>query len=576
MSSHSGKQRFSLSALYFSFTERRRTSDKLIFNIALLAVFGSLLYVVLSANSLFLTSVPTPGGTIVEGIVGTPRFVNPVLAITRADHDMVALVYSGLMKIDENGALVNDIAESITLSEDGRTYAIVLKRGIRFHNGLELTARDVAFTIALIQNPDLKSPLRGNWDGVVVEETGEYELNIVLEEAYAPFNENLTFGILPRELWDELPIEQIPFSQHNTEPIGTGPYKVTDVLRNKSGLITAYELSANSASNYDPNITTIVFNFYQNEEDLLEALRDRQIASTPSISNENLHLVDTNNYEILKSPLPRTFGIYLNQNRSIALRDESARKALGAAIDRQALVDEVLFGYGIPTDSPVPIGFGPVESSSSTITTGKEQAEALLREGGWTKTEAGTWQKNIDDEEVTLAVTLTTANTPLFDATATHIAEAWESIGVSVSVSQFEQADLVQAIIRPRDFETLLYGAEIGRQADLYPFWHSSQKNDPGLNIAQYTNIDVDAYLEQMRLQQDKTLWQEALGKVEAILSNEAPAIFLFVPTFNYVLDTHVTATPLIGLSKPSERFANVSKWHIRSNDLWPIFSNQN
>ena len=574
MSSHSGKRRFSLSALYVSFTERRKISDKLIFNTAILAVFGSLLFVVLSANSLFLTSVPTPGGTIVEGIVGTPRFVNPVLAITRADHDMVALVYSGLLKIDENGKLVNDIAESITLSEDGRTYTIALKRGIRFHNGLELRARDVVFTIGLIQNPDLKSPLRGNWDGVVVEELGEYELSIVLEEAYAPFNENLTFGVLPRELWDELPIEQIPFSQHNTEPIGTGPYKVTDVLRNKSGLITAYELSANSASNYDPNITTIVFNFYQNEEELLEALHNREIASTPSISNENLDLVDTNNYQVLQSPLPRTFGVYFNQNRSIALRDESARKALGIAIDRQALVDEVLFGYGIPTDSPVPIGFGPVESSSSTAT-GIAPAEALLREGGWTKTENGTWQKNIDDEEVTLSVTLTTANTPLFDATATFIAERWEQLGVAVSVSQFEQADLVQAIIRPRDFETLLYGAEIGRQADLYPFWHSSQKNDPGLNIAQYTNIDVDAYLQRLRTQQDEAEWQSAIANVETIISNEAPAVFLFVPTFNYVLDRHVTATQLTGLSKPSERFANVSKWHIRSNDLWPIFSNQ-
>lgn len=176
---------------------------------------------------------------------------------------------------------------------------------------------------------------------------------------------------------------------------------------------------------------------------------------------------------------------------------------------------------------------------------------------------------------MTLSVTLTTANTPLFDATATFIAERWEQLGVAVSVSQFEQADLVQAIIRPRDFETLLYGAEIGRQADLYPFWHSSQKNDPGLNIAQYTNIDVDAYLQRLRTQQDEAEWQSAIANVETIISNEAPAVFLFVPTFNYVLDRHVTATQLTGLSKPSERFANVSKWHIRSNDLWPIFSNQ-
>jgi peptide/nickel transport system substrate-binding protein len=578
MASHNNGRRFSLSNTYFSFIERRKISDRFLFNLALIAVFISVLSAVLTANALFLTSVPTPGGTIVEGIVGTPRFVNPVLAITRADHDMVALVYSGLMKLDEQGNLANDIAESIELSEDGRTYHVLLRKGVRFHNGSELTARDVAYTIALIQNPDLKSPLRGNWDGVLVEELGDHEMNIVLEEPYAPFSENLTVGILPRELWDELPIEQVPFSQNNTEPIGTGPYRVTDVLRNKSGLINAYKLSAFDASNYNPNITTVVFNFYQNEDELLTALKNKEIASSPSISSENFAAVDTHTYNIIQTPLPRTFAVFLNQNKSAALRDRSVRRALDAAIDKDALVAAVLDGYGIPTDSPVPVGFTPVEFSSSTdastTPTHTQEAEEILREGGWSKTENGTWEKEIDDAAVTLSISITTPNTPLFDETATYIADVWRALGVEVNVSQFEQTDLVQSIIRPRDFEALLYGADIGRQADLYPFWHSSQKNDPGLNIAQYTNIDVDSLLQKMRIEKEENARMAALKTAETIIKDERPAIFLFVPTFGYVLDKSVTATPFTKISKQSERFANISKWHIRSNNLWPIFSN--
>jgi peptide/nickel transport system substrate-binding protein len=569
------KRRFSLSHAYFSFLERRKTSDKFFFVSALIAVFIAVVYAVYAANALFLTSVPTSGGTIVEGIVGTPRFVNPVLAITRADHDMVALVYSGLMKLDEAGDLVPDVASSVTISEDGKTYHVTLREGVRFHNGSILTAKDFAYTISLIQNPDLKSPLRGNWDGVVVEEVGELELNITLAEAHAPFMENLTVGILPRELWDGLPIEQVPFSQNNTEPIGTGPYKVTDVLRNKSGLINAYKLNAFEGSDYDPKITTVVFNFYQNEDELIEALKNRQIASTPSLSPENFDLIDTNTYNIIEAPLPRTFALYFNQNKSAALRDPSVRKALNAAIDKQALVEEVLGGYGIPTNSPIPVGFSPVEFASSTASsTDTQTAEDILQNGGWTRTEQGTWEKEIDKEKVTLSVSITTANTPLFDQTATYVAEVWKSLGVEVNVSQFEQTDLIQAIIRPRDFETLLYGADIGRQADLYPFWHSSQKNDPGLNIAQYTNIDVDSLLQKVRKEKDESARAQALLGAEAIIKDELPAIFLFVPTFAYVLDKDVTAVPVIKISKPSERFANISKWHTRSNNLWPIFSN--
>lgn len=571
------KRRFSLPEIYFSFIKRRKLSDKLLFNVALIAVGFSILTAIFTANHLFTRTFPTSGGTITEGIVGTPRFVNPVLAINRADHDMVALVYSGLLKLDEKGDLVPDLAESIVLSEDGKTYHIILRKGVKFHNGLELKARDVVYTIALIQNPELKSPLRGNWDGVVVQEINDYELTIVLQEAHAPFKENLTVGILPRELWDALPIEQVPFSQNNTEPIGTGPYMLKEVLRNKSGLINGYTLEAFSASNYKPNITKLAFKFYQNEEELLSALGKKEITSTPSLSLENLSRVDRSTYNIITTPLPRTFGIYLNQNKSAALRDISVRRALNAAINKKGLVDLVLFGYGKETNSPVPPGFLNTEESSSTSTAVTvnpiEKAQSILRDGGWKKTEAGTWEKEIDRNKVTLSVSLSTANTPLFDQTATKIAEIWKSIGVDVHVSQFEQTDLVQSVIRPRDFEALLYGADIGRQVDLYPFWHSSQKNDPGLNIGQYTNIEVDALLTKLRMKDDEATKAETVGLVERMIQDDVPTIFLFVPMFGYVLDNRVQGVELSKLSKQSERFANVSKWHIKSSNVWPIFS---
>ena len=106
-------------------------------------------------------SLPTPtrGGTLIEGVVGIPRFVNPTLAITRADQDAVSLLYSGLMRIDSSGNLVPDIAESVTLSEDGTEYNISVRKDRTFHDGRPITARDVVYTMKLIQDPDLKSPL---------------------------------------------------------------------------------------------------------------------------------------------------------------------------------------------------------------------------------------------------------------------------------------------------------------------------------------------------------------------------------------------------------------------------------
>ena len=581
MNVHNKKNSGSLLTRYFAFLQRRSIGDRFIFHIALIVVVASLFYVLSIVNTQYIASVPSSGGTIVEGIVGTPRFVNPVLAITRADHDMVALIYSGLLKLDAQGNLVPDLAESIEISEDGRTYHITLKKDIEFHNGNSFMTRDVAYTIALIQNPDLKSPLRGNWDGVLVEELGEYELNIVLEEAYPPFMENLTTGILPREIWDELPTEQLPFSQNNTQPVGTGPYAVEDVLRNKSGLINAYKLTAASHASAKPNIDTLVFNFYQNEEDLLEAFANEKISGSPSLSPESLAQIDAETYTIIEKPLPRTFSIFFNQNRSAALRDEAVRKALDTAIDKDALINQVLHGHGIPISNPVPPGFITLESKDTSATSTEEnisrieQAKTILRDGGWEQTEGGAWKKTIDSDEVTLSIALTTANTDLFDKTATFIESQWTELGVQVSVEQFEQTDLVQAIIRPRNFQAILFGNDIGRSVDLYPFWHSSQKDDPGLNIAQYTNIDTDALLEQIRTETDQGLRATLMSDFTDIITQELPAIFLYTPTFSYVLDAQVSTTEFIRLSKPSERFANIAQWHMISNKLWPVFSNK-
>jgi len=579
MNIHNKTNSSSLLTRYFAFLQKRSIGDKLIFHTTLIAVFVSFFYVLSILNTQYISSVPSSGGTIVEGIVGTPRFVNPVLAITRADHDMVALIYSGLVKLNAQGNLVPDLAESIEISEDGRTYHVFLKNNVQFHNGNTLTARDVAYTIALIQNPELKSPLQGNWDSVLVEELGEYELNIVLEEAYPPFMENLAVGILPRELWDELPTEQLPFSQNNTQPIGTGPYTVQDVLRNKSGLINAYKLIAFDNSQDTPNIDTLVFNFYQNEADLIEAFEAEKIAGSPSLSPESLERIDSDTYTIIEKPLPRTFSIFFNQNRSAALRDEAVREALNKAIDRDALIDEVLFGHGIPISSPVPPGFIALESKDSTSTLATdnnvriEEAKTILRNGGWEQTEEGTWQKEIDEKIVSLSIALSTANTDLFDKTATFVAGQWTELGVQVSIDQFEQTDLVQAIIRPRSFEALLFGNDIGRSVDLYPFWHSSQKDDPGLNIAQYTNIDTDALLKKTRTETDPDERAKLISQFTDIIAQELPAIFLYTPTFSYVLDKRVSTSEFIHLSKPSERFANIARWHMTSNKLWPVFN---
>jgi peptide/nickel transport system substrate-binding protein len=180
---------------FFAKVTALKASDAFLYKGVFLACVIFLLLFLIQWSQAHTVVQPTTGGTFTEGIVGTPRFVNPVLAVTRADKDLTALIYDGLMSLGKDGVLVPNIAESITASEDGLTYNVILKQNILFQDGTPLTAADVAFTISRIQDPLLASPLRASFDGVKVEEVGEYELNLVLPEPYAPFIENLTFGI---------------------------------------------------------------------------------------------------------------------------------------------------------------------------------------------------------------------------------------------------------------------------------------------------------------------------------------------------------------------------------------------
>ena len=553
--------------------ESARPSDRLILRSLFFAAVGCFVWGIFLYNQAFVVSTPVPGGTVVEGVVGIPRFVNPVLAVTRADQDMSALLFSGLMKINTEGILIPDLAESITRSDDGKTYNIIMRRDNLFHDGTPLTARDVAFTIGLIQNPDLKSPLRGNWAGVTVEEISEYELNIVLDEAYTPFIENFTVGIIPRHIWSELPLEQIPFSQRNTEPVGSGPFSLEKVVRNDAGLIEVYELERAES---DVKLEALTIRFYQNEDDLTKAFSEGKLTSTTNLRAADIAtLVDSNVYNIVEKPLPRVFALFFNQNKSVALRDAAVREALDLAIDRNALVDTVLSGYGVPTDTPLPPTNTDNTLPSRNIDVVAETTRILTR-AGWQKNQNGVFEKRIDGNAVTLAFTVRTAHTDLLADTAGSVIEAWRAIGIQVDIEKYEQSDLLQAVIRPRDFEILLFGLDMNRTVDLYPFWHSSQREDPGLNIAQYANIEVDNLLADARTATSSNDRDAKAVTAMNIIKNERPALFLFVPSLPYVVHKDVSTAPMEGLSKPHERFMNIESWFVAREDRWPIFNNSN
>lgn len=564
----------------FHFVETRSPFDRLVLKVLALAFAVSLIVSVGTLSNSGTVAVPERGGSLTEGVIGAPRFINPVLAVTAADRDMTNLLYSSLVRLGADGVLIPELAESITVSDDGLTYNVVLKENLVFHDGSPLSVDDIIFTIDRIKDPALKSPLRANWEGVSIERIGEHEMNFVLAQPYAPFLENLTVGIMPKRIWEFATAEEFPFSQYNSEPIGSGPYEIASIKRNRGGVPDSYTLEGFAQYHTGaPRIETLTIRFFANEPALVEAFESKEIDSAASLSPEAINrLMATpgfaQSHTLYRAPLPRTFAIFLNQNEAPILRDSSVRKALNMAIDREHLVATVLKGYGYPTSGPIPNGFGfDQEFEVATDTVSRvERAREILRQGGWRMNEETLhWEKEKDDEVLSLAFSISTANAPVFEETAHLLQETWTELGVPVEIKKFDQSDLTQTVIRPRKYEALLFGTAVGRELDFYSFWHSSQRNDPGLNVALYANITTDSILEDLRAGGDVDR-KDAYERFASEMQTELPALFLYVPEFTYLAPNSIRNISLLGVANPSERFGRIEAWYADQESVWPIF----
>jgi peptide/nickel transport system substrate-binding protein len=550
-------------------------TEKLIFwFFAVLFIFTGLL-LLWKVNTSFMVEVPDHGGELVEGIIGSPRFVNPLLAMGDADKDVTSLVYSGLMKVSPDGDLIPDLAKSYDISSDGLTYTFTLKDNVKFQDGTAVSVDDVVFTIQKAQDPALKSPKRGSWDGITIQKINDKEVSLTLKQPYGPFLQNTTLGILPKHIWQDASSDQFSFSQYNIQPIGSGPYRVTSIARNSAGIPIGYTLK--SFANYaqgEPYIDTLTLKFYPDEAGLLDAYDKGNIESGYGFSAATISELESRGVSVKKSILPRIFAVFFNQSQAPVFANKEVRIALDTALDKDRIVKEVLHGYGTAIDGPIP----PLMATTSIDTKSEDErfalASAILKKAGWTKnaTSSGVWIKKDKKTTQTMSFSIATGDAPELKAAAQKITDDWNKFGAKVDLQVYETGDLNQNIIRPRKYDALFFGEIVGRDLDFFPFWHSSQRNDPGLNIALYVNSKVDKILESARAISDAKDRNAKYADFANIIATDQPVVFTYAPSFLYVLSEKVQGVKIGQLTTPGERFANIEKWYVETNRIWNIF----
>ncbi len=553
-------------------------TGKTLFYVLVLIFALSAFSMLSKVNSAFLVSVPKPGGTLTEGVIGTPRFINPLLATTDGDKDLAALVYSGLMRQMPNDTFIPDLAASYTISSNGLTYTVILKDNIFFHDGQPVTADDVEFTVHQVQNPAIKSNKQANWEGISVEKVDAKTIKFTLKQPYAPFIQNLTLGVLPKHLWGNVNAEEFPVNFLNSNPIGSGPYKILDITKNKN-VPTSYELVAFDAFALGkPLIEKVVIKFYSSEKSLSDAYLSGDVDAINSISPNMAEMLEKRGARIEHVSLPRVFGVFFNDGSNPVLAEHAVRQALDLATNRDYIVNSVLRGYGRTLNGPVPQSFidgldTPISQIDEAVVIERlTQANALLEKEGWKLNASGIREKKLKTATTTLSFSISTSDSPELKEVADILKQEWRRIGVDVNIKIVEGGYLNQNIIRPRKYDALLFGQVINRDLDLFAFWHSSQRTDPGLNIALYSNKTVDTILEQLRVTSDKNIRSTEYKKFSSEIAKDIPALFLYTPDFIYVSPKNVKNFSISRVSTPSERFGDIFEWSINTEEVWKIF----
>jgi peptide/nickel transport system substrate-binding protein len=531
-------------------------------------VLGSLVGIVWTVHTRMTVEVPAPGGILHEGIVGTPRFINPLLAQTDADRDLTTLLYAGLMRALPGGELIPDLAQSYTVSEDGTTYTFVLRPDIFFHDNTPITADDVVFTIQNVQDPRIESPKSSTWDGVTVTASDAHTVVFTLSRPYTGFLNNTTIGIVPQHIWETVAAEDFRGSSYNERPVGSGPFILDSVDSDGNGGIAAYVLRpfAKYALG-QPYLTRVFIHIFGNEKEMTDAFKNDDIDAFRGTDPFSIQQLVDDSSVLRQYPLPRTFGLFFNHNKNEIFTNDAVRKALSYAVNRDEIIRDVLNGFGTPIATPLPpYLFAETPEAPHTL----NEARTILEDDGWKRDpETNIYMK----KGVSLSFSIKTVNSPELKLAAEILQKQFNDLGAQVSIELFDLAQLNQNVIRSRDYETLLFGQVLSRDGDLYPFWHSSQRLDPGLNVALYTNSHVDATLDELRTTLEpaarKTLYESFVREWQS----DIPAIFLYVPDILYVLPERIKGTHQGIIQDGSERFLDTYQWYINTQRIFKIFN---
>jgi peptide/nickel transport system substrate-binding protein len=516
-------------------------------------------------------SVPDTGGTYVEGVAGTPQYINPLLCqLHDEDRDLCSLTFAGLTKFNDMGDVIPDIATTWNISDDGITYTFKLRQDAKWSDGAAVNADDVLFTVQMLQDPGFpgRSDIGALWRTIKAAKLDDYTVQFQLSQPLAPFLDFTTIGLLPQHVLSGTNAADLTNTSFNLQPIGNGAWHVVEV--NTTGNRVSSIALEPSPDYYGPkpNLSRLVFRYYPNTQAVYDGFRAGDVDGFGNLSLADEKRIESrDDLTIYSATRSRYTAIFFNLRRdsgAIALSDKSVRQALMYAIDREKLVKDVLDGDAIVANTPFIPGTWAYDANVKRYPYDPARAQEILRADGYelatvAPSNVSVWQKNGEP----IAFTLLIQDDATRRAVAEAIAKQWRDLGVQVTVQPVR--NLVRDFLGPRQFQVALVDTLVDGDPDPYPIWHRSQIVVPGQNYTGWDNKDASDWLEAARTTTDRSKRIELYRQFQDTFAEELPALPLYYPTYKYAVSTRVMQVQIPPLIYPSDRLRTIGNWYVNT-----------
>jgi len=507
-----------------------------------------------------------------EGVVSSiPVLLNPLYSdFSQANRDIDSLVFSGLLKYDPKmKGFVDDLA-SLQISEDKKEYLFKIRDNALWHDGAKVTANDVIFTYGLIQNDQFQNPLlKANFQGVKIEKVDDMTVKFVLSSPNSFFITNLNVGILPEHILGGVAITDLMNNKFNLQPVGSGPYKViSPVDTSDDGRQKVYLGVFNDFYAVKPSITQVRFKIYPDESTLL---KDKASLDVISRVTGNLNeLIYDDRFKTQSYLLPQYTAVFFNTESNV-LKAQKMRIAMLKLVDKDDLLKNLV--NKIRVDTPLM----ELDQKQWVNKPDLNEANGALFDAGYKfkKDDQGNvlpgevYRRDKDGKILELNLVARqydpgTDQALEMSKTVDYLVAAWKKGGIKVNPQYLAEQDYLDAI-NAKQYDMILAGQNMGYNLDTFPYWHSSQSKEGGLNLSRFRNLAADQQIEKIRATFDKDEKESRQKKLADILNAEVPALFLYRPSYVFVSDGKVKNIKLDDLSYSSDRFVNIADWCIGS-----------